>query len=145
MVSARLFFYQRLSSKNGQSPAADQSVESSPFWALGNPGFQYCVAELLKHDFLMAAGTQDNATAARVFFPGCFYYFCGFNTTFVSWLCCEGYHSKAWMWILSGLHTQVAYDKLACPEQMWLLSLTAVPTTEIWWYDQYYLRNTDTT
>lgn len=30
----------------------------------------------------MPSGTfQDNATAARGLFSGCFYYFCGFNTT----------------------------------------------------------------
>lgn len=39
--SNKLFFFLLACSlpKNRQSPVADQSVESSPFWALGNPGF----------------------------------------------------------------------------------------------------------
>lgn len=84
-----LFFLASSFLKNRQSPVADQSVESSPFWGLGNPGFLWfhgnrkeSSAWTSKRDFLMLAGTfQDNAFTARGLLSGCFHYVAGFNTT----------------------------------------------------------------
>lgn len=71
--------------KNRKSLVADQSVESSPFWPLGNPGFLWSSGnrkstvdgQSPNRDFLMVS--QHNETICLLWFLAVFTVFRGFN------------------------------------------------------------------